>query len=279
VLGQGFARQLQVGLGDELVVFLEAADGSLGNEVITIVGLVTTGNTQIDRAALYVHLEDARYVAALGDGIHTLAIRTADLAMARSTAEAVALAIGAAYPLPDDTVAVSEAALVVRPWQDLAPSLDQMIQLSRNSYWIMYLFVYLVAAIGVLNTQRMSAMERRREFGVMLAIGMRPRRMFRTLIVETGVLGIVGAALGATFGGLLAWYHATHGFDLAMFSTSGTSFTYMGVTFSDRLHFVLTPTAIIQPIAIMVAVAMLSGLHPAWRAARIDPAPTIAGRS
>lgn len=278
VLGAGLARQLQVGPGDELVVFLEAADGSLGNEVIVVVGTAVTGNSQIDRGALYLHLDDAQYIAALGDGIHQLAIQTADLATARATAESVARAIGAAYPLPDDTVAVAEGALVVRPWQDLSPSLDQMIQLSRNSYWIMYLLVYLVAAVGVLNTQRMSAMERRREFGVMLAIGMRPRRMFRTLLVETGVLGIVGAGLGALLGGLLSWYHATRGFDLSMFSDQ-TSFSYMGITFSERLYFEVTPASVIQPVVIMVAVAMISGLLPAWQAARIDPAPTIAGRS
>jgi ABC-type lipoprotein release transport system permease subunit len=279
VFGAGLARQLQVSTGDELVVFLEAADGSLGNEVVLVVGTVETGNSQIDRGALYIHLEDAQLVAALEDGVHHLAIQTADLGTARATAAAVARAIGATYPLPDDAVAVTEGTLVVRPWQDLSPSLDQMIRLSRNSYWIMYLLIYLVAAVGVLNTQRMSAMERRREFGVMMAIGMRPRRMFRTLLVETGVLGVVGAALGAAAGGLLAWYHATHGFDLSMFSTGDTSFTYMGVTFSDRLHFVLTPAAIVQPVIIMVAVAMISGLLPAWHAARIDPAPTIAGRS
>jgi ABC-type lipoprotein release transport system permease subunit len=279
VFGAGLARQLQVAAGDELVVFLEAADGSLGNEVVLVVGTVETGNSQIDRGALYIHIEDAQFIAALDDGIHHLAIQTADLGTARGTAEAVARAIGATYPLPDDAVAVTEGTLVVRPWQDLSPSLDQMIQLSRNSYWIMYLLIYLVAAVGVLNTQRMSAMERRREFGVMMAIGMRPRRMFRTLLVETGVLGVVGAVLGATLGGLLAWYHATRGFDLGMFSTGDTSFTYMGVTFSERLHFVLTPAAIVQPVIIMVAVAMISGLLPAWHAARIDPAPTIAGRS
>jgi ABC-type lipoprotein release transport system permease subunit len=278
VLGAGLARQLQVGPGDELVVFVEAADGSLGNEVIVVVGTAVTGNSQIDRGALYVHLDDAQYIAALGDGIHQLAIQTADLATARATAESAARAIGAAYPLPDDTVAVAEGALAVRPWQDLSPSLDQMIQLSRNSYWIMYLLVYLIAAVGVLNTQRMSAMERRREFGVMLAIGMRPRRMFRTLLVETGVLGIVGAGLGALLGGLLSWYHATRGFDLSMFSDQ-TSFSYMGITFSERLYFEVTPASIIQPVVIMVGVAMISGLLPAWQAARIDPAPTIAGRS
>jgi ABC-type lipoprotein release transport system permease subunit len=145
-------------------------------------------------------------------------------------------------------VAVAEAELAVLSWQEMTPTLDQMIQLVRNSYWFMYLLIYLVAAVGILNTQRMSAMERRREFGVMMAIGMRPRRLFRTLLVETAVLGLAGAAIGALLGGALTWYHATAGFNLGMFS-NGETFTYMGVTMSERLRFVLTPRTILEPVA------------------------------
>jgi ABC-type lipoprotein release transport system permease subunit len=278
VLGQGLARQLEVAPGDELVVFLEGADGSLGNDVLRVVGTVHTGNSMLDRSAVYLHLEDAQYLGALGDGIHRLAIRIRDPDAARGTAAGVAAALGAAYPLPPDAAVVGEEALAVLTWQELTPALDQMIQLSRGSYWIMYLLIYLIAAVGVLNTQRMSAMERRREFGVMMAIGMRPRRLFRSLLVETAVLGLVGAALGALLGGAITWYHATVGLNLALFSDSA-SFSYMGVTFSERIHFALTTGALLQPVLVMVGVAVVSGLWPAIRAARIDPAPTIAGRT
>ena len=167
---------------------------------------------------------------------------------------------------------------VVRPWQEINPSMAQMLVLFRQSYGFMYLLIYLVAAVGIVNTQRMSAMERRREFGVMLAIGMRPRRLFRTLVAETLVLGLVGALIGAVGGTLLTWYHATAGFDMTLF-TDQASFSMMGVTFSDRIYFELWPGAVIQPVLVMLFVAALSGLWPAIRAARIDPAPTIAGRT
>ncbi len=165
----------------------------------------------------------------------------------------------------------------MRPWQEILPAIDQMILLFRRSYWFMYLILYLIAAIGILNTQRMSALERRREFGVMMAIGMRPRRMFGTLQVETTVLGLLGAIIGAAGGGLLAWYHATAGLDLKLF-TDQEVFSYMGVAFSDRLFFQFAPYMVIEPVLVMIGVALVSGLLPAWRAARIDPAPTISGR-
>ncbi|MDX1566453.1 MAG: ABC transporter permease, partial [Longimicrobiales bacterium] len=227
VLGSGVAQQLRVEPGAELVTFLEAADGSLGNELLRVVGVARTGNTAVDRNTVYMHLDDAQLLGALDDEIHEVAIRTADLTTARRTAEEVARAIGVALVEDQD-------ALVVRSWQAILPGIDQMVVLFRRSYWILYMLVYLLAAAGIVNTQRMSALERRREFGVMVAIGMRPRRLLGTLTVETTLLGVLGALIGTSFGTALAWYHSTRGFDMSLL-TDEAAFSYMGVAFSERL--------------------------------------------
>jgi ABC-type lipoprotein release transport system permease subunit len=273
VVGEGLARQLQVGPGDELVVFAEAADGSLGNDLLRVVGLIRTGTT-IDRSAVYLHIEDARFLAALEGRANMIVVRTADPGRGLQVSDAVAARIGARR----DPEGAPADELVVRSWEELMPSLFQIIALSRSSYWSMYLLIYLVAAVGILNTQRMSALERRREFGVLIAIGMRPRRVFRTLLVEALVLGFAGAVLGALLGGAVSWWHATVGLDLTLL-TDQASFSYMGVTFSDRLYATLSLTTLVQPVAVMLLVAVLSGLWPAWTAARLAPAPTIAGRT
>ena len=281
VLGQGLARQLRVAPGDELVVFLEAADASMGNELLQVVGTVRTGNTRIDRMTAFMHLQDAQTLGALDGGVHEIAIRSEDPSAAVDVAARVAGTLGIRHGAPPEGAVergeVEAGALVVRPWQEILPSLNQMLVLFRQSYGFMYLLVYLVAAIGILNTQRMSATERKREFGVLMAIGMRPRRLFRTVMAETLVLALIGSAIGAVGGALVTWHHATAGFDLTVFTDQAT-FTMMGVAFSDRLHFELWPGAVIQPVLVMVVVALISGLWPALSSARIDPAPTIAGR-
>jgi ABC-type lipoprotein release transport system permease subunit len=279
VVGAVLARQLQVGPGDELVVFLEAADGSLGNDLLEVVGVVETGNTAVDGMTVYMHLEDARFLAALEGQVHELAITTTDLLGARVTAGRIAAALGAATRgVTDGEEVVDDPdALLVRPWQEVLPSIYQMLTLSRQSNWMTYLLIYLVAAIGLLNTQRMSALERKRELGVLMAIGMRPRKMFRMILTESLVLGVLGGLLGTALGTAVTWYHATAGLDLALFTDHG-EFTFMGVAFSGRMYSILTPGAAIQPIAVMVLVAFLAGLWPAVKSARLDPAPTIAGR-
>jgi len=280
VLGSGMATQLRVGPGDELVVFVEAADGSMGNDLLQVVGVVRTHNTAVDRMTAYMHIEDARYLAALEGEVHELAIKTQDLLGAEVTAGLVASALGA--ETTSDTPEGGEEAengdaLLVRPWQEILPSIYQMLTISRSSNWITYLLIYLVSAIGLVNTQRMSALERRREFGVLMAIGMRPRKMFRMILTESFVLGTLGGLIGTAVGLAVTWYHATAGLDLAMFTDQG-EFTVMGVAFTGKIYAILTPVAALQPVLVMMFVAFLAGLWPAVKSARLDPAPTIAGR-
>lgn len=286
VLGIGMANQLRVGPGDELVVFLEAADGSMGNDLLQVVGVVRTANTAVDRMTAYMHIEDAQYLAALGGEVHELAIKTENLLEAQTTAGLIAAALGAgtsAVPTGSEEgeatggTALGQDGLLVRPWQEILPSIYQMLTISRSSNWITYLLIYLVAAIGLLNTQRMSALERKREFGVLMAIGMRPRKMFRMILTESFVLGTVGGLIGTALGLTVVWYHATAGLDLAMFTDKG-EFTVMGVAFTGKIYAILTPLAALQPILVMMFVAFLAGLWPAFKSARLDPAPTIAGR-
>jgi ABC-type lipoprotein release transport system permease subunit len=291
VLGIGMANQLSVGPGDELVVFVEAADGSMGNDLLQVVGVVRTANTAVDRMTAYMHIEDAQYLAALGEEVHELAIKTENLLEAQATAGLIAAALGAeTSELPTGSAAVGTErspdsgselngpdALLVQPWQEILPSIYQMLTLSRSSNWITYLLIYLVAAIGLLNTQRMSALERKREFGVLMAIGMRPRKMFRMILTESFVLGTLGGIIGTALGLAVVWYHATAGLDLAMFTDKG-EFTVMGVAFTGKIYAILTPLAALQPILIMMLVAFLAGLWPAFKSAKLDPAPTIAGR-
>jgi len=278
VLGAGMANQLRVEPGDELVVFVEAADGSMGNDLLEVVGVVRTANTAVDRMTAYMHIEDARFLAALEEEAHELAIKTDDLLGAQATAGAIAAALGGGTSAgASEAFAGNPDALLVRPWQEILPSIYQMLTISRSSNWITYLLIYLVAAIGLLNTQRMSALERKREFGVLMAIGMRPRKMFRMILTESFVLGTVGGLVGTALGLAVVWYHATSGLDLAMFTGQG-EFTVMGVAFTGKIYAILTPVAALQPILVMMFVAFLAGLWPAVKSAKLDPAPTIAGR-
>ena len=278
VLGQSLARQIGVDVGDELVVIAQAQDGSLGNDLLNVVGIVKTQNNMIDRQTAIVPLKEAQFLGALGGEVHELAIRTKKPDQAEAVADAVRqrLADRRIEAIGDDGEP-KKVGFTVQPWQDLVPEMNQMIQMSKSSIWIYYIIIYLIAALGILNTQRMSALERRREFGVIQAIGMSPGRLFGVVMLETVILSLFGALLGVLAGGGLSIYHAAYGFDMGIFASHDT-FSMLGVGMSAHVYFIVTLEGVLQPVLALLPVAILCGLWPALTSANLDPASAIAGR-
>jgi ABC-type lipoprotein release transport system permease subunit len=263
VIGERLATHIHAKLGDELVLFFEAADGSLGNDVLTIVGLIETGNTAIDRGAVYMNIADLQYDAALDDNVHEIVVKTTDIL----AADQIAAAMRPKLP-----------GLAVRPWKEMVPEISQMIDVSQKSDLILFAMVYLIVAFGLFNAQRMSALERTREFGVILAIGVKPMQLFGTVLLETIFVTLLGALVGAGLGATISWYHTVYGLDLALFSDRA-NFDIMGISFSNRLYFSVSLNAVFKPVIYIVPVAVLCGIWPAWKAARLSAVEAISGRT
>ncbi len=272
VLGDGLARLLDVAVGDELVVLLQGADGSLGNDLLTVRGVIKTGNEGLDRSAAWMHKADAQFVMALEGRVHEVALQVTRDASPEAVRDAARRALSGGAPL-------SEAGVAVRTWKEIVPELHQVVELSRQGGAVMYLFVFVIAALGILNAQRMSALERRREFGVLIAIGTEPRRLFAQVVLEAVALSLLGGLAGAGFGVALTAWHGSAGFDMASFSQQQGGFSYMGVSFAERLYPVLDWAAVVPPVVAVAVVGVLCGLWPALDSARLDAVRAISGRS
>jgi ABC-type lipoprotein release transport system permease subunit len=266
VLGVDVARQLKLGVGDEFVTFFEAADGSLGNELLKVVGIVKSGSTQIDRQTTFMHLEDLQTAAAMEGNIHQIAIKLDNPNAANEVADRLEQEIGR-----DD--------LAVRSWEEIVPEIKSMVELMKNSDLIMYVFVYILVAFGLFNAQRMSALERRREFAMMMAIGVTPRQLFWTVMLETVFIAIAGAMAGAIVGSGVTWYFVVNGLDLAALSSGDVNIEFMGISFSNRLYFSFGPGHVFRPMAVLVPFAVLCGLWPAIQAARVEITTALSGRN
>ena len=155
-----------------------------------------------------------------------------------------------------------------------------MVEMMKNSDIVLYLFVYILVAFGLFNAQRMSALERRKEFARMMAIGATPAQLFATVLLETVLIAFIGALVGAFIGTSATWYFVVNGFDLAMFTSSGEmNLDMMGISFSNVLYFSLQPSYVIKPMVVLVPFAVLCGLWPAAHAARVHIPTAVSGRS
>lgn len=271
VLASEFAQQLNASVGDEMAVMTTDWMGFPTDLPVVVIGIVQTNNSMIDRMTAYMHLIDVQWLTALDGRIHEIAIRADDYTQAPQ----IALAVGATLSAHAELV---EETLVVRAWQDLLPEVASMLEMYDMSIGITCFMIFIIVALGILNSQRMSALERRREFGVLKAIGLPRWTLAKVIIVETVMLSLVGAVIGAIAGYGLTAYHEAHGFDMSIF-TEDASFTAMGISFSGRFYTAATTRAVMIPLVWTVGVAFLCGLWPAIYSLRLKETQAISGRT
>jgi putative ABC transport system permease protein len=268
VLGADLARDLEVGLGDEVVAVTQDALGGIGNEVYRVVGLSRSGDDSMDRAGAWLHLRDLQDLLAIEQQVHELRVLAGrdDEATVQPLVRAIEREISAAQP---DTQAT------VSPWWDVDPIAAQLFEMRGVSQFIVLFVVFGLVAVGVINTMLMSVFERTRELGVIQALGLRPRGIIALVVIEAFLLGGVAIAMGLVMGGALVGYLLTAGIDFAV--GEGEGFGFGGVVFPPRMHGGLSVDVFIQPTIGVLLSALIAALLPALRAARLRPVDAIRG--
>ena len=155
-------------------------------------------------------------------------------------------------------------------WSEIDPMAEQWSAFADAYTWIVLAVVILVVLAEVLNTMLMSMHERSREFGLMGALGVRDSQMFFMVIWETVILVSVGSVLGFMTGGWAVWHFGKVGIDLSQFAVA-FSFMYM----SPVIHPLLAFDSLLGILGAAILGAVVAGLFPAWKAARLDPAAAM----
>lgn len=211
LVGKELATRLRIGVGSELVAVTQAADGSLGNEIYKVAGLLRTGSAVLDKTAVFLHLEDAQALFALEGRVHEIAVMAPD----REHIDAMVAAVKAAAarpPHPSDTAHDGDGVLV-RSWAEVNPSAYQMISLQDAMNLLVALLIFGLAGLGILNTMLMSVFERTKELGVLIALGFKPRQVLLLILAETLLLTATSILIGLLAGGLLDAWLVVHGLD------------------------------------------------------------------
>lgn len=265
LLGQALAEELHTGVGDEVAVITQAADGSVGNELWRVRGIVRTGLAPLDRSLAVAAIDDVQQLLALApERIHQVVARLGDPEQAR----AVAAILTAERLLPPGARAES--------WETLVPILADYRRLIGAWGWVMLGIVGTFAGFGVLNTMLMAVFERTHEFGVLAALGLRPPLLVAMVLAECASLAVVGITAGIALGASGMAYAVVHGWDLTRWSEG---LTLSGVLIDPMLRGAWTWRAV-PPIAVsLAAIVVLAGLIPALRAARLRPVAALAARA
>lgn len=253
IIGAGLARNLKLSVGDKVTMLGGAKDGSIAADVLAIVGVFSTGSPEIDRQVIEMPLARFQTDFAMEGGANVVAVTGSRLAD-----------IEAALPALRKTA--EQDGLVVRSWAQLEPALHDVILLDASFSVLLYVSLVIVVVFIILNTLLMSVLERTREFGMLMAIGMRPSQIGRMVWLELLFLAAIGAGLGIALGaGLTAWV-----------AERGIAFSGAEALFSQwNMPSTLYPdlnwrTALAGPLAISISIAV-AGFVPYARVRKLQP--------
>jgi len=262
IMGDKLATMIGVEVGSEIVLLTPAADGSTGNDLYTVAGTFHTGLDAMDRGLVVMPLASLQELLRLPPGrIHEIGIKLHDIDEAAAAAVAFEVQLSKTFPVR------------VMPWQELAPELADYVQFNRRVTFILFFIFFLSAAMGIVSTLLMAIIERTRELGLLMSLGMRPGQVVGLIVAESACLAAVSLILGGALGTPLLWYLQVHGLNLG---GEGDDSVSLGGIVVGPLWYGRPDWAAYTQAAVGLAVtALASALFPALRAARFRPAEAL----
>lgn len=254
VIGSVMARNLKVTVGAELTFLGSGKDGSFAAGVVNVVGIFDSGSREIDRGLAELPLAYFQDAFAMGGSGHVIAISLDDI-------NAVPAMIG-----PLQTLIAAQDGLRVLDWEMLMPGLKQAIQADMTSAWFMYGVLIILVAFSVLNTQLMSVLERTREFGVIMALGIKPRRLAMLVLLETFLMAAIGLLIGVLLGSMVAAYFAHAGFAYPGMDELAAKFNMPAVMYPA-----LEPLALMLGPSVVFVFCMFAAIYPALKLYQLRP--------
>ncbi len=258
LLGSRFAEQLEVTVGDTLVLLGQTAYRSLGGLSVQITAIGSSGVGFLDARMVILPLDQAQLLIDLDNASTEVVVFANDPLVADS------LAARLARTLP----ALAGRELEVLSWRDQGPIM-RLLEVAKGAWGFMYLILLLMAGLIIINTMLMTVLERTREFGMLAALGMRSGAMVRLILLEGLLIGFLGAIVGTAVGSSIAIWLEARGIDVGS-AMSSANLPFESVLYPDwRISFALFATFL------GTVTAVLASLPPALRSVRKSPADAL----
>lgn len=254
LIGRKLAQRLRTGVGKRVVILSQAASGEIAERGFQVVGLFETEQEQDEKAFVFVPRATAQSMLGIGKDVSEVSFMVDDVAKL----PAFLAQIRRAAP---DLDAVS--------WSKLEPFTQAILDISNGTVALWTAIMFVLVALGLVNTLLMAVFERTREFGLVQALGLRPRLLLFDVLLESAFLVGLGVLAGVG-GGIATLLAFRNGLDLSVVAQGGALF---GIGRKLYPHINPNLTAIIA--AFVWLMGIVTSLYPAWRAGRDVPVATL----
>jgi ABC-type lipoprotein release transport system permease subunit len=255
MLGQGLALAFGLKLEDGLTIMAQDIFGSTVTRHFTVTGIFQTGVAAFDQGHIFLSLAALQSFLDATGMISEIAVSLPNAGHA-AQAELLRQRLGDSYQ--------------VKTWEEIAPDVTQLIELNDSTMAILIAIVFLIVAMGIVNTMTTITFERFREFGTIAALGATPVGIMGLVTAEAVVLGLIASLIGSTIGISCCLYLAAHGIDLTAFTSSNQYFSNNHI-----LKAALDWRQVLTTNGFTLLTATLAGIPPAWSAAHQNPAQAL----
>jgi len=252
MLGQGVAQALQLKPDDYLTLLVSTTDGALNSLEFEVIGIFRTFARDYDNSAVRIPLAAAQDLIGT-TGVHRIVV----------SLEATQATDSIADRLEEE---LSASGYEVKTWYELADFYNKAVDLYRSQFAVLQFIILLMVLLSVANSVNMAIYERVGEFGTLMALGDRQVDIFRLVLKENILLGLLGAGLGVVFGVVLAWILSRIGIEMPPLPNSDVG--YIATIY-------LVPRVIAIAFGVGAAATLLAALLPTYRVARLPVAEAL----
>lgn len=259
LIGKKLADKLNADIGDKLIISVPSIQGDVAYGAFILKGIYTTQNTMFDGMQIFVKKSD------LAELIGVKTNRTSEIAVNLFNSD---LSKSLTTRLQDYFAKeIKDKAIVIRSWKEIDPTLSLMIQSMDFFSWIFVGIILIALAFGIVNTMLMVVLERVREIGMLMAIGMNKKKVFSMIMWETIFLSFVGGLMGMIISAAVITYFQTYGLDLSAVAEGMNSLGFSSVIYPQA------PLSFYIEVSFMIIItAILASIYPALKALRLNPA-------
>ncbi len=255
VIGEKLAGKLGVKLHNKIVLTFQSKTGDLTAGSFRIAGIFRSRNSAFDESTVFTSFDDLAGLLVTGDGVHEIAVVLKD----GQKTDAIAKVLKTEYQ-----------SLLVQTWTELSPQMALLTGIMDQMMYIIIGIILLALMFGIINTMLMAVLERQREFGMLMAIGMNKPRVFFMILLESVMLTCAGIPAGILLTIITVGSLARHGIDLSAFSQALSQYGF------SNFIFPVLKQSMFLPVSLMTAfTAVLSAIYPAIKALRFKPAEAI----
>lgn len=253
VIGEKLAKKLRLRVGSRINVQMVDLNGDLSVKGYRISGIYRTTNTSYDESTLFARYDDLRSQLGMKDNTaHEIAVITKE---------------GDEAALLKPAIQKLAVNYDVQTWKELSPEMALLTDSMDQYMYIFILIILLALCFGIINTMLMAVLERIKEIGMLMAVGMNKRRIFSMIILESVMLTITGGIIGILAGSGITKIFETRPINLAMFAEGLESYG-----FASKIYTSLQTDTVITIGFLVVLTGILSAVWPARKALKLNPA-------